>query len=136
MIEKLRALPQPEVSFNYLGQFDAVLSGASLFALARETYGPTRSSKGSRNHLITVNGIIREGRLQVDWTYCENLHRRSTIEGLAHGFVEALRSLIAHCQSPNAGGYTPSDFPKARLSQEELDRLIARIGPAGGRQSQ
>jgi len=42
------------------------------------------------------------------WMYSEAVHRRSTIEDLAQRFVEALRSIIG--QSPEAGGFTPSDF--------------------------
>jgi len=36
--------------------------------------------------------------------------------------------LIAHCQSPSAGGYTPSDFSLAKLDQKKLDRILERIG--------
>jgi hypothetical protein len=36
--------------------------------------------------------------------------------------------LIAHCLSPEAGGYTPSDFPDIDLSQDELDKLLTKIG--------
>ena len=50
--------------------------------------------------------------------------------------IEALTELIAHCQSPEAGGYTPSDFPLAGLLQHQLDRLLqenpqTRLGRAG-----
>ena len=41
--------------------------------------------------------------------------------------MEALRGLIAHCQSPDAGGYTPSDFPEATVSQQSLNRLLKGI---------
>jgi NRPS condensation-like uncharacterized protein len=40
--------------------------------------------------------------------------------------LEALEALIAHCQSPEAGGYTASDFPLARLGEQTLTRLPAR----------
>jgi non-ribosomal peptide synthase protein (TIGR01720 family) len=56
------------------------------------------------------------------------LHRRATVEELASDFVEALRSLIAHCQSPEAGGYTPSDFPDVELSQADIEALVEEIG--------
>ena len=42
-------------------------------------------------------------------------------------FLQALQALIAHCQSPEAGGFTPSDFPEAELSQEELEELISEF---------
>ena len=129
--ERLRALPQPEVSFNYLGQFDQVLPVSSPFAWARESSGPARSVQGSRHYPLAVNGCIIEGRLQLDWTSSENLHRRATIERVAQGFMEALRALIADSRSPEAGGYTPSDFPEADLSQKELDEVIAELGELG-----
>jgi non-ribosomal peptide synthase protein (TIGR01720 family) len=128
--EKLRKLPQPEVSFNYLGQFDPVLTRSSLFAWAKQSTGPAHSLKGTRRHLLNINGNITRGQLQLNWTYSENIHRAGTVENLAHGFVESLRSLITHCQSPDAGGYTPSDFPLAKLKQQHLDKIIAKFSKA------
>ena len=68
-----------------------------------------------------------EGRLQLQWSYSERVHRRATVERLAQGFLEALEALIVHCQSPEAGGFTPSDFPEVELSQGELEELIAEL---------
>ncbi|MCP4662962.1 MAG: amino acid adenylation domain-containing protein, partial [bacterium] len=124
--EKLGPLPGPEVSFNYLGQFDPWLSGAEgLFGPAGESKGPARSRRGRRSHLLEIDGGITGGRLGMTWSYSRNLHRRSTIETLAQDFAEELRALIAHCLSPQAGGNTPSDFPLAGLDQEPLDQLTA-----------
>lgn len=127
IIEKLQALPQAEVSFLYLGQLDRTLPD-SLLGQARESSGPDHGPRGSRSHLLAVEGIIVRGRLRLDWRYSEHVHLRTTIEALAQDFMAALRSLITHCQSPEAGGYTPSDFPEAELSQEDLDELIAEFG--------
>jgi hypothetical protein len=41
--------------------------------------------------------------------------------------MEELRALIAHCLSPDAGGYTPSDFPLANLAQEQLNNLLTGL---------
>jgi non-ribosomal peptide synthase protein (TIGR01720 family) len=125
--EKLRSLPQAEVSFNYLGQFDQVVSPDALFQLAKESSGLEQSQRGSRSYLLEVNGFIVEGQLQLNWTYSSNLYQQPTIEGLAQNFVAALRSLITYCQSPEAGGYTPSDFPEINLNQEKLDEVLAEI---------
>jgi non-ribosomal peptide synthase protein (TIGR01720 family) len=126
--KKLRALPQAEVCFNYLGRLDQVLSGPVFFGPVREARGPHRSPRGNRRYLLEINGRLARGQLQYDWTYSERIYRRDTIEGLAQGFIEALRTLIVHCQSLKAGGYTPSDFPKMQLSQQELDELMTAIG--------
>jgi non-ribosomal peptide synthase protein (TIGR01720 family) len=125
--EQLRALPQAEVSFNYLGQFDQLLPEGASFAPARESRGPVHSPWGTRRHLLDVLGSITGGQLHLVWTYSAQVHQRAIIERLAEGYVEALRALIAHCQSPAAGGYTPSDFPLAQLDQDELERVFEEV---------
>jgi non-ribosomal peptide synthase protein (TIGR01720 family) len=77
-----------------------------------------------------VNGWVAEGRLHLDWTYSRQVHWWATVERLAQWFLEALEALIAHCQLPEVGGFTPSDFPGATLSQENLDKFITRIKQA------
>jgi non-ribosomal peptide synthase protein (TIGR01720 family) len=77
--------------------------------------------------VLEVTGWVADGRLQLQWVYSRNLHHPLTVERLAGWYGEALRALIAHCQSPAAGGYTPSDFPLARLDWQELDELVARF---------
>ena len=63
----------------------------------------------------------------MNFTYSENIHRPVTIERVAGDFIEALKSLITHCQSQEAGGYTPSDFPMANLKQEHLDKILKKL---------
>jgi non-ribosomal peptide synthase protein (TIGR01720 family) len=84
--------------------------------------------RGKRKHLLEISSAISGGKLAVSWNYNENLHMRETIEKLADDYLESLRGLIAHCQSPDVKGYTPSDFPEVSLSQAELDALIAKLG--------
>ncbi|MEG4440289.1 amino acid adenylation domain-containing protein [Microcoleus sp. AT9_B5] len=126
--KKMHKLPQAEVSFNYLGQFDQVLPKSSLLMLSSEPSGPLRSPRGNRRYLLEINGFIASSKLQLDWTYSESIHRRESIENLAAGFIESLRSLIQHCQSPDAGGCTPSDFAEfkwSQWSQGDLDNITA-----------
>jgi amino acid adenylation domain-containing protein/non-ribosomal peptide synthase protein (TIGR01720 family) len=125
--EQLRALPKPNLRFNYLGQFDQVLSGASLFRRARESYGLTRSSGGQRTHVLIAEGLVAEGQLHFTWTYSANLHRHNTIEQLANRHLAELRALIEHCLSPAAGAFSPSDFLLAGLNQQQLDSVAMLI---------
>lgn len=127
----LPTLPQAEVRFNYLGQFDQVLPESSLFKLVHPTPGASRSTAGERRYLLDINGFVLEGQLQLEWTYSKEIHQQATIEWLARKFVEALRLLIAHCQSPDAGGYTASDFPQANLNQKDLEQFLAKISGKG-----
>jgi amino acid adenylation domain-containing protein/non-ribosomal peptide synthase protein (TIGR01720 family) len=122
--ERLRALPQPEISFNYFGQLDLVLRKESLFRGAKENPGESRSQKENRRHLIEINGSVMGGRLQLIWTYSENVHRKQTIEVVAERAVEILREIVAESRSIGARPYTPSDFPLAKLTQQRLDHLL------------
>ncbi|MEH2107766.1 amino acid adenylation domain-containing protein [Nostoc sp.] len=124
---QLPAFPQAEVSFNYLGQFDQTQLATLGWKYAQEYSGSIHSPKGQRRHLLTVNGLVVEGRLKLEWQYSEHFHSWATVENLANEYIEALETIIAHCLSPEAGGYTPSDFPEVEFSQEALDELLAEI---------
>jgi non-ribosomal peptide synthase protein (TIGR01720 family) len=127
--ERLRLLPPAEVSFLYAGRFDQSLPKSSLFQFAQESLGPARSLRGGRRHLFEViaNVAGTSGSLQLQWTFSENLHRRSTVTHLAERVASELRSLIAAVQTSATNKYSATDFPGAGLSQEELDSFIASI---------
>ena len=127
---QLAAQPHAEVIFNYLGQFDRGAQNDGLFTAAAESSGAARSLRAQRGHALEVTGVITGGRLQMDFSYSEQLHRRDTIERLAAEFMAALRALIAHCLAPEAGGYTPSDFALARLDQKKLDKVLGKLDRA------
>ncbi|MFO0758293.1 MAG: amino acid adenylation domain-containing protein [Byssovorax sp.] len=119
----LAAQPAADISFNYLGQIDQTLPATAPFSRAREPSGPSHAPGLVRRHALDVIGSIAGGRLHLRWVFGPR-HERATIEALAERFLEALRGLIAHCLSPEAGGYTPSDFQE-ELSQDMVDLLAA-----------
>jgi non-ribosomal peptide synthase protein (TIGR01720 family) len=127
IVRRLKDAPQPEVSFNYLGQFGQSHESSGSEA-AEEPTGPNLSPRGQRRYLLEIDGGIYEGRLQIDWAYCKDIHARSTIERLVENYGARLRTIIAHCSAPGVGGYTPSDFSAARVSQEDLEKLLERLG--------
>ncbi|HEY3581865.1 MAG TPA: amino acid adenylation domain-containing protein [Pyrinomonadaceae bacterium] len=122
---EMRALPQPAVSFNYLGQLDQMFQSSGLLRRAHESTGAVRDAAAQRGNLLEINASISGGQLHAEWTYSAELHDRVTIEKLAHDFLAELRDLIAHCLTTKAGAHTPSDFPLAHLNQTQLDELLA-----------
>jgi amino acid adenylation domain-containing protein/non-ribosomal peptide synthase protein (TIGR01720 family) len=127
IVERLRALPQPEVSFNYLGQLDQALPETSPFGPASESIGPLQSPRGDRSYLLYINGSVIGGQLHLTSIYSRNLYRRSTIVELTGNIAEELRSIITHCQSADAGGFTPSDFTLAGLDEQKLSRISSLL---------
>ena len=122
--ERLRESPDPEVAFNYLGQFDQVIPSDGRWTWSGASEGALRHQEGKRPDLVTIDSRVMDGVLQVHWSYSEAVHRRETIERLANDYLTSLLATVRHCQSPEAGGYTPSDFPLAGVSQADLDRIL------------
>jgi amino acid adenylation domain-containing protein/non-ribosomal peptide synthase protein (TIGR01720 family) len=133
---KLRALPRPELSFNYLGQFERAPAPDALFRHCGEAAGRSRSPLWPRRHLVEVNGLLADGRLHFQWRYSETLHRRTTIEALTAQFQTALQAILASCHEPEADGRTVSDFQLIQGNQEQLDRLMSKFSLSGKRRGQ
>lgn len=128
---RLQHLLPAEVKFNYLGQIDLAITDSLILGLAKESMGELRSPLGRRRYLLEVNSWIAEEKLHLRWSYSQNIHQQTTIAQLAQAFINALSALIAHCKSPQAGGYTPSDFAAAKLTQKQLDQFIGKIQKPG-----
>jgi non-ribosomal peptide synthase protein (TIGR01720 family) len=126
--EELRQDQRAQVSFNYLGQFDQGITAASLFRLSRDPSGEVCSPRAERAYVVEVNAMIVRKQLQVGWTYSQNVHSRGAIEDWAQIYIESLKDLIRHCVSPDAGGFTPSDFPEADLDAKELEAVLMELG--------
>ncbi|XVS67309.1 non-ribosomal peptide synthase/polyketide synthase [Actinosynnema sp. CA-299493] len=112
--------PLPAISFNYHGRFDVADGG---FYRARRGAGSDVDPGTTREHLLEVTGLVDGGELELTWHYSANLHEEPTVRRLAERVLDGLRGIVAHCARPDAGGHTPSDFPLARLTQEQVDAI-------------
>ncbi|MEM9926975.1 MAG: amino acid adenylation domain-containing protein, partial [Cyanobacteria bacterium P01_D01_bin.50] len=120
-------LASPEISFNYLGQFDSMLTASNIFEIAKESPGLTQDPNSERPYILEINGSIIDEQLKLTWTYSKHFYDQYVIENLSEKYLEALIKLIEHCQSPDAGGYTPSDFSLAELEQNQLDDILGQV---------
>ncbi|MDQ1558181.1 MAG: hypothetical protein QOD32_1241 [Pyrinomonadaceae bacterium] len=121
-----------EVSFNYLGQWDANLGG--LFHGAQESAGESQWEGEERSHLIEVHGSVSGARLRMVWTYSRNLHKAETMERVAALFRRTVEQVVAACVGECDAGLCledesaeaeSSDFS---LSDAELSDLLAEVG--------
>ncbi|HEY0607135.1 MAG TPA: condensation domain-containing protein, partial [Herpetosiphonaceae bacterium] len=129
--EQLGSGPGAQISFSYGGQTEP-LPASSTFDIVSEMRGPNVDPQAQRPYLLEISAIVGGGQLRLQWRYGEQIHRRAAIEGFAEHCMAALRAIINHCLAPEAGGFTPSDFPAARVNQKELDKLFGMIGKKGG----
>ena len=118
----------PEITFNYLGQFDQVTDQNSLFAFSSHSSGNPTADQNHRTSILDINGIIINNRLEFTITYCNKLHDQKSIQRLGEFFRESLVKIITHCSGKGLLSYTPSDFPLALLDQKSLDGLSADYG--------
>ena len=100
----LAAIPPREVTFNYLGNVDHLAGAGGRLRMAPESVGLSRAPQQHREHLLEINGMLLDGRLQFEWTYSQSWHHAATIERVAADFVTELRRMIADCQSATAEG--------------------------------
>jgi len=119
----IAALPKPEVVFNYLGQFDASLAEGAPWQPTFGNTGASQDASAPLSHPLSVSGQVHGGELRLSFAFSRARHKHATVQRLAEDYRAELLAVIAHCTSNEAAGFTPSDFPLARLSQAQLDGL-------------
>ncbi|OAE15932.1 hypothetical protein A2T76_14750 [Pseudomonas brenneri] len=126
--QTLSGLPQPRITFNYLGQFDASFDAAqgALFAPCGESAGAEQHPDAPLANWLSINSQVYGGELSVSWLYSSQMFDEQTIERLADDYILELTALIEHCCQPDNQGTTPSDFPLAGLNQRQLDALTVK----------
>ena len=116
---------QPQLIFNYLGIQRASFENSKVhFEFLTDDY---RHPSSERTYLIEINAYILNDQLRMNWSYSTEMYKRATIEDLANKFLANLKEIIRHCVGKEDGSYTPSDFPEAEISQDDLDDLMRRL---------
>ncbi len=121
--EALADLAAPRITFNYLGQFDRQFNEAALFVPASEGGGQAQDPQAPLANWLTVEGQVYGGELSLQWGFSREMFNAATIQRLADDYATELKALIEHCCATPAGQVTPSDFPLARITQQQLDAL-------------
>ncbi|MCX6584763.1 MAG: amino acid adenylation domain-containing protein [Candidatus Aminicenantes bacterium] len=114
----------PQISFNYLGQFDADVKQKSFFAIAGESSGGPQSLKNRRDYEIDVSGMTANRRLSMTFSYNGKRFKPETMAVLSGNFESELKKIIEFCASREKIELTPSDFTYKGLSIEKVDRLM------------
>ncbi len=87
---------EPQVGFNYLGQFDTdVAQMSSSFAMASESPGETHSLRGFRKYDFTVTGLVGGGCLALSIMYGKKQYKAETIQKILDHYKEALTEIIS-----------------------------------------
>lgn len=112
----------PQISFNYLGQFDADLDKLTL-RIAKESVGKMKSPRHRRLHDLEIKGLVAGHRLNLSVTYDRSDFKQETIMTFINNCRSVLREMI------NIGKETKTSpditgFEYKELSVEDLESLF------------
>src|SRR5690606_820303 len=115
-----------QIVFNYLGQFDQELKSESsnfriVKILAEGTEGVVSCNR-QRPYQLGINGLVSRGKFRLNLDYNKYQYKRESTENLALEIKTALLQIVDHCRNQAHVTYTPSDFPLAIVTQDQLDK--------------
>ncbi len=118
--------PTPEISFNYLGQFDTE-TGYEGMQVAAFMGGLSVSPNQSRLYALDINGIVAQGQLSFSISYSAKQFEKQSIQKLAWLLHDKIIEIMEHCVSQEQVQLTPSDVSMKGLSVGELDELLEQL---------
>ncbi|WP_088834675.1 non-ribosomal peptide synthetase [Paenibacillus tyrfis] len=121
---------EPEISFNYLGQFDQDIQNNAM-RLSPYSSGVSISENALRFYVLEINGMIAGGELELTLSYSGGQYRKETMERLAGLLQRSLQEVIAHCAAKDLPELTPSDVLLRGLTIGELEQLTAQTAHIG-----
>jgi non-ribosomal peptide synthase protein (TIGR01720 family) len=95
MIEKLQALPQAEILFNYIGRLDGVELDSGQLKRLDKDLRPLQEPKVIRSYLLEV--VVSFGSssaLRAEILYSKNVHKQETVEKLGKSYIGIVRRFI------------------------------------------
>ncbi|WP_227838693.1 condensation domain-containing protein, partial [Nocardia aurantia] len=122
-----------QVSFNYLGRVsdsavpEALRGFGWIPAPELGELGAGYDADMPAMAPIDVNAIVAGDRLSAQIGYPATLLDAAAVAEFGGLWVRALEAVARHALSPGAGGFTPSDFPLVRLSQNDIDGVARRF---------
>ncbi|MFD6395326.1 amino acid adenylation domain-containing protein [Nocardia sp. NPDC060249] len=114
---ELTDAPTPQLSFNYLGR---AVTGADPWVPRR--FAATNDDRAPLAAVVDINAVLTDAGLEVTWAYASRLLDEADVRGLAQLWSQALRALVTHAATGDAGGRTPSDFALVTVDQPQIER--------------
>ncbi|QYK69497.1 non-ribosomal peptide synthetase [Paenibacillus sp. S02] len=121
---------EPEISFNYLGQFDQDYESSGSRP-SPFSPGSDSSPNAVMDYVLDINGMVSEGVQELTIRYGETQYKRETVERLGTLLHSSLRDIISHCVSKERPELTPSDVLLQDVTLEELERLAEHTAALG-----
>jgi non-ribosomal peptide synthase protein (TIGR01720 family) len=125
----LRALPTPEIGFNYLGRFDQTFDDASRFGFAAEASGDAIAARARLpDRALDINGWIAGDSLALNWGYAPQFVSDALAKKLLASFESSLVALVEHLRTatPESQSQPQQQAPKPRPPVPESVETLAQ----------
>ncbi|WP_260984883.1 condensation domain-containing protein, partial [Paenibacillus xylanexedens] len=116
----------PEISFNYLGQWDREMNAGAMSMSGLST-GLPMSPQSERVHALDIAGNVIGGKLMLSLTYDKREYEESTMQGLLDNYKKQLLSIIEHCMQQTEQELTPSDVGSVSIPLATFDKLRKQL---------
>lgn len=114
----------PQMSFNYLGQFE---ENQGDWRLVSEVHSTEISPEWQWTSKLDFVGYVIGQQLHFTIRYGQTSFKQATVERLLSNYQHALQELIAHCVHSTATDLTPSDIDYEGLEMDELDQILDNL---------
>ncbi|MVO98369.1 non-ribosomal peptide synthase/polyketide synthase [Paenibacillus lutrae] len=121
---------EPQVNFNYLGEFDQDLRNSDMRTSPYST-GSDVHDQTEMKFPLDVGAMVSDGMLDLDIRYNRKALSKETALYLAERLRENLLEVIRHCVSRERAELTPSDVLIKDITQEQLDMIVEQTRPVG-----
>jgi non-ribosomal peptide synthase protein (TIGR01720 family) len=122
---------QPQIAFNYLGDFGSGTTteeGHQLFNFSSDFHGHFNSPNMQRSSVLEINAMVANGKMTINIAFSKNQYQPATMEKLGQAYAEKLSQLIEKLSAEENVTLTPVDFAYQGLSMEDLDKLNKMLG--------
>jgi non-ribosomal peptide synthase protein (TIGR01720 family) len=118
---------EPEVCFNYLGQFlQETRHGDAVFEASTQKTGDPLSPESEMIYPLDVRGLVVGGRLKLSFVY-DYRYTVEEIEALRDRCKGHLSAIIDHCTGKEGTQRTVGDFSAGDLDDEEMEDIFDEL---------
>lgn len=114
---------QPEIIFNYLGQFEAAPDD-EIFSFATEHAGDSSNAEEKIPYPLAITGHVVDEKLRMNFEFDPLRVSAEEQDAICLQFEKHLLQIIYHCASRKETEHTASDFQYKALSQETFETLF------------
>jgi fengycin family lipopeptide synthetase D/gramicidin S synthase 2/tyrocidine synthetase-2 len=113
---------EPEIRFNYLGQF-VQPDQSGLVKMSSMPTGKSVSPDYEKDYTFDIIAAVNNEKLRVTIEYNRCQYDRSDIETLANCYESRLTGIIEHCLQKEETEITPADIEYSDMEIDELKEL-------------